>query len=110
MTVTWPKPGRSWTSPGLATAAGRAITFEAGLDFLGLGDPTRASWGTILRDALDFSGLFFTDAWKWWLIPPLASVVVLLLGVTFLGAGLEQHINPRLTRHHASGGRSPRNG
>ncbi len=84
---------------GLVGAAGRAITFEAGLAFLGLGDPTRASWGAILRDALDFGGLFFTDAWKWWLVPPVVSVSVLLLGVTFLGVGLEQRINPRLTRH-----------
>ena len=84
---------------GLVGAAGRAIAFEAGLAFLGLGDPTRASWGAILRDALDFGGLFFTDAWKWWLVPPIAAVSLLLLGVTFLGVGLEQRINPRLTRH-----------
>ena len=83
---------------GLVGAAGRAIAFEAGLAFLGLGDPTRASWGAILRDALDFGGLFFTDAWKWWLVPPIAAVSLLLLGVTFIGVGLEQRINPRLTR------------
>jgi ABC-type dipeptide/oligopeptide/nickel transport system permease subunit len=86
-------------SAGLVGAAGRAIAFEAGLAFLGLGDPTRASWGAILRDANDFGGLFFTDAWKWWLVPPLVAVSLLLLGVTFLGVGLEQRINPRLTRH-----------
>lgn len=84
---------------GLVGAAGRAITFEAGLAFLGLGDPTRASWGAILRDAIGFGGLFFTDAWKWWLLPPLLAVSLLLLGVTFVGVGLEQRINPRLTRH-----------
>jgi peptide/nickel transport system permease protein len=89
---------------GLVGAAGRAISFEAGLAFLGLGDPTRASWGAILRDALKFGagGLFLTDAWKWWLVPPIAAVSLLLLGVTFLGVGLEQRINPRLTRHSAT--------
>ncbi len=86
---------------GLVGAAGRAITFEAGLAFLGLGDPTRASWGAILRDAIDFGGLFFTDAWKWWLVPPIAAVSLLLLGVTFLGVGLEERINPRLVRRTA---------
>jgi peptide/nickel transport system permease protein len=88
-------------SAGLVGAAARAITFEAGLAFLGLGDPTRASWGAILRDAIDFGGLFFTDAWKWWLVPPIVAVSLLLLGVTFLGVGLEQRINPRLSRHTA---------
>jgi peptide/nickel transport system permease protein len=87
---------------GLVGAAGRAIAFEAGLAFLGLGDPSRASWGAILRDANSFGGLFFTDAWKWWLLPPLVAVSLLLLGVTFLGVGLEQRINPRLSRHTGS--------
>jgi peptide/nickel transport system permease protein len=84
---------------GLVGAAGRAIAFEAGLAFLGLGDPGRASWGAILRDAIGFGGIFFTDAWKWWLIPPVAAISLLLLGVTFVGVGLEQRINPRLSRH-----------
>jgi ABC-type dipeptide/oligopeptide/nickel transport system permease subunit len=84
---------------GLVGAAGRAIAFEAGLAFLGLGDPGRASWGAILRDAIGFGGIFFTDAWKWWLIPPVAAISLLLLGATFVGVGLEQRINPRLSRH-----------
>ena len=84
---------------GLVGAAGRAIAFEAGLAFLGLGDPSRASWGAILRDAIGFRGIFFTDAWKWWLVPPVAAISLLLLGVTFVGVGREQRINPRLSRH-----------
>lgn len=84
---------------GLVGAAGRAIAFEAGLAFLGLGDPSRASWGAILRDAIGFGGIFYTDAWKWWLVPPVAAISLLLLGVTFVGVGLEQRINPRLSRH-----------
>ena len=84
---------------GLVGAAGRAIAFEAGLAFLGLGDPGRASWGAILRDAIGFGGIFYTNAWKWWLIPPVAAISLLLLGVTFVGVGLEQRINPRLSRH-----------
>jgi ABC-type dipeptide/oligopeptide/nickel transport system permease subunit len=84
---------------GLVGAAARAIAFEAGLAFLGLGDPSRASWGAILRDAIGFGGIFYTDAWKWWLVPPVVAISLLLLGVTFVGVGLEQRINPRLTRH-----------
>ena len=84
---------------GLVGAAARAIAFEAGLAFLGLGDPSRASWGAMLRDAIGFGGLFFTDAWKWWLVPPVVAISLLLLGVTFVGVGLEQRINPRLSRH-----------
>lgn len=88
---------------GLVSSAGRAVMLEAGLAFLGLGDPSRASWGQIMRDSLEFSGVFYTTAWMWWLIPPLAAITVLLLGITFLGVGLEQRINPRLGRHIVGG-------
>ena len=84
---------------GLVSAAGRAVMLEAGLAFLGLGDPRRASWGQMMRDALDFSGLFYTTAWTWWLGPPLLAITALLLGFTFLGVGVEQRLNPRLARH-----------
>ena len=84
---------------GLVGAAARAIAFEAGLAFLGLGDPSRASWGAMLRDAIGFGGIFYTNAWRWWLVPPVLAVSLLLLGVTFIGVGLEQRINPRLSRH-----------
>ena len=84
---------------GFVAAAGRAISFEAGLAFLGLGDPSRASWGAIVRDAISFAGLFYTDAWAWWLIPPVVAVSLLLLGVTLLGVGVEQRLNPRIGRH-----------
>lgn len=87
----------------LVTAAGRAVVLEAGLAFLGLGDPSMASWGSMLRDALGFQALFYTDAWKWWLVPPIAAVTLLLVGITFLGVALEQRINPRLARHLGAG-------
>lgn len=86
---------------GLVSAAGRAVMLEAGLAFLGLGDPSRASWGKVIRNSIEFSGLFYTDAWAWWLVPPMLAITVLLLGFTFLGVGLEQLVNPRLARHTA---------
>ncbi len=84
---------------GFVAAAERAIVLEAGLAFLGLGDPTRKSWGSIMRDALDFEFLFFTDAWAWWLLSPVAALAALLLGLAFVGVGLESHISPRVARH-----------
>ncbi len=88
----------------LVAAAGRAVMLEVGLAFLGLGDPNRASWGSIVRDALRFQGLFFTRAWAWWLLPPLLATALLLAGITFIGLAAERWVNPRLARH-LSGGR-----
>lgn len=79
--------------------AGRAVMLEAGLAFLGLGDPTTPSWGRVMREALGFEALSDTAAWTWWLVPPAIAVGLLVLGLTFVGLGFEQRVNPRLARH-----------
>lgn len=48
---------------------------------------------------LAFSGLFYTRAWAWWLLPPIVAVTALMVGVTVLGVAVERQVNPRLTRH-----------
>jgi len=83
----------------LAGAAGRAIMLEAGLAFLGLGDPARTSWGSMIREARALTGIFYTNIWVWWMLPPLLAIVIVMLGITFIGVGLEQRLNPRLARH-----------
>ncbi len=88
---------------GLIAAAGRSVMLEAGLAFLGLGDPITMSWGRVLRDALDFGGLFFTDAWLWWLVPPVVAISALLLSLTLLGVVTESKLAPRLRRHESLG-------
>lgn len=83
----------------LLAAMGRAILIEAGLAFLGIGDPSRISWGSIMQDARSMPGLFYTAAWLWWMLPPMVAIVVVLLAFTFIAVALEQRINPRLSRH-----------
>jgi peptide/nickel transport system permease protein len=81
---------------GLIAAAGRAVAMEAGLAFLGLGDPTAKSWGLMMRFALNLPGLLLTDRWLWWLLPPGLSITLLVLALTFVGMGLEERLHPRL--------------
>lgn len=83
-------------------AAGRAVLFEAGLAFLGLGDPSRTSWGSIMRDARLSRGLFYTRIWTWWMLPPVVAVALVLLGLSLVSMALEQKVNPRLARHRAA--------
>lgn len=78
--------------------AGRAVMLEAGLAFLGLGDPLAKSWGLVMRAALDYQGIFFTAQWTWWLLPAGLNVTLLILGFTLVGMGLEQRLDPRLRR------------
>lgn len=78
-------------------AANIAVTLEASLSFLGLGDPNRVSWGTMLYFANARSALL-TDAWKWWILPPGLALTVVILGLAFLGYAVEEWADPRLRR------------
>lgn len=74
-----------------------AILSEAALAFLGLGDPTRISWGSMLENAFE-SGAPSAGAW-WYVIPPGLCITVLVLAVSMLGYLFEEHVNPRLREH-----------
>ncbi len=71
-----------------------AILSETTLSFLGLGDPTRVSWGSMLEDAFD-AGAMTTGAW-WFIVPPGVCVVLVVLSFTLVGQALEEVLNPRL--------------
>ncbi len=71
-----------------------AILSESALAFLGLGDPTRISWGTMLENAFS-SGAPSAEAW-WYVIPPGLCITLLVLAVAVLGYLFEEYINPRL--------------
>jgi ABC-type dipeptide/oligopeptide/nickel transport system permease subunit len=86
----------------LISSAERAIGIEAGLAFLGLVNPGQASWGSVLRDALDFRGLFLTHAWLWWLLPPVFALSLLLVALALLGTSVEHYLNPSLAPHRAA--------
>jgi peptide/nickel transport system permease protein len=73
-----------------------AILSETTLSFLGLGDPTRVSWGSMLEDAFSV-GAMTTGAW-WFIVPPGVCVVLVVLAFTLVGQALEEVLNPRLRR------------
>ena len=73
-----------------------AIIAEAGLAFLGLGDPTSKSWGMMLNHATSFRSIYFTPYWKWWLLPPLFMLIFLLLCLAFISRDMERILDPKL--------------
>jgi len=75
-----------------------AILSEATLSFLGLGDPTLISWGSILNRAF-LRGAVTRGAW-WFLIPPGLALAWVTLSLNFIGNALQELINPRLQTHH----------
>ena len=75
------------TSLGVAAA----ILVEAGLSFLGLGDPNLFSWGLMLRNSREFLRM------AWWMptFPGLA-IFATVLSLNLVGDGLNDALNPRL--------------
>ena len=68
-----------------------AILIEAGLSFLGLGDPNVMSWGKMIGDGRDS----LRTAWYLSAIPGVA-ILLTVLALNLVGEGLNDALNPRL--------------
>ncbi|GAB1475472.1 ABC transporter permease [Bacillota bacterium] len=73
-----------------------AIVSETTLSFLGLGDPTTASWGMMLHYAFE-SGATSAGAY-WYYLPPGICVVLVVLSFTLLGYAFDEILNPKLRK------------
>jgi peptide/nickel transport system permease protein len=71
-----------------------AIISETTLSFLGLGDPTMASWGMMLHYA--FEGGATASGAYWYYLPPGICVVLVVLSFTLLGYAFDEILNPKL--------------
>jgi len=80
----------------IAISVPAAITTEAGLSFLGLGDPSFPTWGQILHDANIF-GAAARGLW-WWIMPPGVMIAITGLAFVFIGNALDVIVNPKLKR------------
>jgi peptide/nickel transport system permease protein len=70
---------------------GQAVLVEAGLSFLGLGDPSAVSWGYLLNNAQSFMRV----AW-WMALFPGLVITFMVLGINLAGDGLNAAWNPKL--------------
>ncbi len=79
-------------STALSTAG--IMVAEAGLSFLGLGDPTAISWGRMLAQAQEGGALLF-GAW-WWIIAPGIGIFLAVFSFMRIGIVLEEILNPKM--------------
>ena len=82
-------------APQFVLGTKNAILLESSLAFLGLGDVTAKSWGTMLSLAHSRSA-FLTDAWLWWVIPPGLAIAATVLAFALLGYAFEERARPTL--------------
>ena len=71
---------------------GKAIIQEASLAFLGLSDPLARSWGLMIARCTGSQGIYFTEFWKWWLLPPVISLAVSVVLLRLLAQALERYL------------------
>jgi peptide/nickel transport system permease protein len=82
-----------------------ALLVDAGLESLGLGDPSKTSWGVTLYWAQTNSTVLQGEWWPFFF--PGAALALTVLGLVFLLAGIDEVSNPRL-RTERVGGRMSR--
>lgn len=73
---------------------GSAIISESTLSFLGLGDATKQSWGTVLQNALSDSAA--TSGYWWYIMAPGLAIVAVVMAFTMIGRTVEVILNPTL--------------
>ncbi|WP_313303495.1 ABC transporter permease [Diaphorobacter sp.] len=72
-------------------AIGSAILFEAGLSFLGLGDPNEMSWGLMIGSSRTYI------LSNWWAVTfPGLAIFLVVLSISLIGDGLNDAFNPKL--------------
>ena len=69
------------------------VFYEATLAYLGLSDPQLPTWGKVIYDAVS-SGLYQGN--YYWVLQPVALLVLTGLAFALLGFALDRVINPRL--------------
>lgn len=77
-----------------------AVFAESALAFLGLGDPSSTSWGTMIYDAFAH-GAISSRAW-WAIVPPGLCIAVLIVACHLFADGIEHALTPRLRPPHLS--------
>lgn len=72
--------------------ASRAVVSEAGLSFLGMGDPNSWSWGRILYESQQSGSM--TSAW-WTTLFPSIAILLLVVAATLIAISYNDARNPR---------------
>lgn len=65
------------------------VILEAGLSFIGLGDPEAVSWGIMLHEV--FRAAVFSEAW-WWVLPPALALWLFIFSLFVISRAIERNV------------------
>jgi peptide/nickel transport system permease protein len=75
-------------APKFLLSIASAMIAEASISFLGLGDPTMKSWGTMINFAFTRGG--FINGYWWWYLTPGLCITLFVLCVVLMGFSWEE--------------------
>jgi peptide/nickel transport system permease protein len=75
-------------APKFLLSIASAMIAEASISFLGLGDPTMKSWGTMINFAFTRGG--FINGYWWWYLTPGLCITLFVLCVVLMGFAWEE--------------------
>lgn len=68
----------------------KAAVYESTLAFFGIGDPLALTWGRMIRTALNYEGIFIGNTYLWYLLPPIACILIFVVAVSILAFDYER--------------------
>ncbi len=80
--------------PGMISSVPGFVFLEAGLSYLGLGDPFLPTWGKIISDA-QTNGAFYKGMY-YWVLEPAFMLILTAIAFALIGMALERIVNPKL--------------
>jgi len=80
--------------PSMISSVPGFVFLEAGLSFLGLGDPFLPTWGKIINDAYS-NGAFYKGMY-YWVLEPAFMLILTSIAFALIGMALERIVNPKL--------------
>lgn len=80
----------------------RAVIFgSVGLYYLGILQTPSNNWGIMLNNAYSAGGALYSWDSVYWIIIPMATIVLLSFGLVLFSQGTERLFNPRIRARHA---------
>jgi len=81
---------------------GRGVIFgSVALFYIGVLNVPFSNWGIMLNRAYSTGGALYSWSSVYWIITPMAAIVVLSLGLVLFSQGTERLFNPRIRARHA---------
>ncbi|MBU3145779.1 ABC transporter permease [Clostridium sp. CF012] len=62
----------------------KAAVYETTLSYFGIGNPLIMTWGKMLKNAMNYGGIFYDGVYFWYLLPPILCLSIFIISLSLL--------------------------